>query len=854
MTAVGWLVRRQFRRRWAALLPVACVVALGATAAFTAAGAADRTAGAYGEFLERSAVGDVLVNPSLNTADIDREIRGLPGVRSVAADVMFFAGLDPEGRPRAAAELAADSQMTQVWGSPDGRYLDVDRPALTEGRLPTGLHEALVNTELAEARGVELGDTLPVSFWGRPEGRDDHPDFVEDPATVFPPLGYEQLTVVGIGTLADEVLPDGLYPRQRIVVSPAMAARYDCLPPEPPVDASVEEVFTEVVVEGCASSYRYYSLDMAAGPAGVDAAMDEFLRITAGRNPRLAPALAEVGASYFLIATTTAQERERVERSIQPTVAALGVLAGVGGVVTVVVAGLAVARELRQSEPDMAQWRQLGLTTGERAGAGAVPLLAAVGTGLVVAAVAAWLLSPVGPVGSVRSIEPAPDRELSPWVLAGLVAAVVVSGAGTVLLAWGAARRSGRPAGSRGSGRPSALHELVRRSARPEVAEGIRAARSGYRGAGLVTASGGVAAATFLAAVVFGASLTAVVSTPAAYGWPWDVATMSGFGYGPVELGGRHGVVETLERRDDVESWTALGFTNAIAVEGTPVLAVIGLEQVSTVDLPLAEGRLPRAADEVALGSLTAADLDVGVGDRVALEGADIVADGATVTGLVVLPPLGPFVADRTAPGTGMLVSQELMSDEMLDQTAAFVGIRLDPSADRDAVFADLRDDFLAWEGNGWPTFDYLDPVRPPEIVDADRMRSVPLLAGVLLVAAAVIGLSLAVVVSVRSRRRELAILRALGFTGRQLRTSVRVQALATMAVALVVGVPVGVALGRLAWRAFASQLGVAAGPVVPVWVLAATVVGGCVVALLAAALPARTASRVDPATVLRSE
>jgi hypothetical protein len=543
-----------------------------------------------------------------------------------------------------------------------------------------------------------------------------------------------------------------------------------------------------------------------------------------------------------------------VERSIQPTVAALSVLGAVAGAVTVVIAGLAVARELRQSQPDMAQWRQLGLTTGERAAVVAVPLLGAVAVGLVVAGVAAWLVSPVGPVGSVRSIEPVPGRELSPWVLAGLAASAVAAGAGTVLLAWGAARRSGRPAGARRRN-PSALHELIRRSARPEVAEGVRAAQAGYRGAGLVMASGGVAAATFLAAAVFGASLTAVVSTPAAYGWPWDMATMSGFGYGPTVLEGRRGVVETLDRRDDVESWTALGFTNAIAVEGTPVLAVIGLERTSTVDLPLVEGRLPRAADEVALGSLTAADLGVGVGDRVALDSADITTTGAaTVTGLVVLPPLGPFIADRTAPGTGMLVSQELMSDEMLAQTTAFVGLRLDPAADRDAVFADLRDDFRAWEGNGWPTFDYLDPVRPPEIVDADRMRTVPLLAGVLLVAAAVIGLSLAIVVSVRSRRRELAILRALGFTGRQLRTSVRVQALATMLVALAVGVPVGVALGRLAWRAFASQLGVAAGPVVPVWVVAATVVGGFVVALLAAAVPARSASRVDPASVLRSE
>ena len=692
-----------------------------------------------------------------------------------------------------------------------------------------------------------------MSFWGRVEGTDDHPDFAEDPDQLFPPIGVEDLEVVGIAALADEVLPDELYPRERIILSPPMAARYDCVPEMPEGDASFEEVFDVLVPEGCATSYRYYALDLDGGAGQVEATMDAFLRRAAELNAELPPALTDDGAGYFLIATTTAQERQRIERSIQPTVAALGVLGGVAGVVTVVVAGLAVARELRRSEGDLAQWRQLGLTVGERAGIVAAPLLIAVGAGLVVAVAGAWLLSPIGPVGSVRAVDPVPARQLSPWVGAGLAALVVVAVAGTVLLACGAARRAGRPVATRRR-HPSSLQELLRRSARPEVAEGIRAAQTGYRGAGLVMASGGVAAATFLAAVVFGASVSAMVSSPAAYGWPWDIATMAGFGYGPVLLEGEGSVAESLDGRDDVESWTALGFTNAIAVEGKPVLSVIGLERSSTIDLPVVDGRLPTAADEVALGSLTARDLGVGVGDTVDVDGENVGPRTLTVTGRVVLPPLGPYQADRAAPGTGMLVTERLVDEDLVRESVAFVGIDLVPGADAGDALGDLRDDFDLWEQNDWGTFDYGEPVRPAEIVDADRMQAVPLLAGLLLVVAAVIGLSLAVVVSVRARRRELAILRALGFTGRQLRDSVRVQALATMVVALVIGVPVGVALGRLAWRAFADQLGVAAGPVVPVWWVVATVAGGFVVALLAAAVPARAASRVDPATILRSE
>jgi len=46
------------------------VVTLGATGTLVAAGAADRTAKTYPEYLERARVGDVVINPSLLTTDI----------------------------------------------------------------------------------------------------------------------------------------------------------------------------------------------------------------------------------------------------------------------------------------------------------------------------------------------------------------------------------------------------------------------------------------------------------------------------------------------------------------------------------------------------------------------------------------------------------------------------------------------------------------------------------------------------------------------------------------------------------------------------------------------------------------
>ncbi len=64
-------------------------------------------------------------------------------------------------------------------------------------------------------------------------------------------------------------------------------------------------------------------------------------------------------------------------------------------------------------------------------------------------------------------------------------------------------------------------------------------------------------------------------------------------------------IAATLDRRDDVRSWTALGFSNAIRLDGDAVPAVFGFNRVSAVDVTLVEGKLPAAENEVALGTRT---------------------------------------------------------------------------------------------------------------------------------------------------------------------------------------------------------------------------------------------------------
>ena len=121
-----------------------------------------------------------------------------------------------------------------------------------------------------------------------------------------------------------------------------------------------------------------------------------------------------------------------------------------------------------------------------------------------------------------------------------------------------------------------------------------------------------------------------------------------------------------------------------------------------------------------------------------------------------------------------------------------------------------------------------------------------------MLVASAIAGLLHVLVASVRRRRRDLAVLKTIGFSSRQVSAVVAWQASTLMIVALLIGLPLGVLAGRWTWTAFAHSIGVPAYPVVPALVLAATFFGALIVANVIAAGPGWIAARTRPAVVLR--
>ena len=148
-----WLTSHWLRRRWLAVVPAALVLAVGTVGAALAFSTAQRTSSAYEDYLDRADVGDLVINASRNTREIDEAIRTLPGVEQVTSDALYFVSGD-EGEPRRRDSVEEGTEFVAPRGSADGRYLDMDRPIVQSGRLPTGPNEAAVTVEMAERFGI----------------------------------------------------------------------------------------------------------------------------------------------------------------------------------------------------------------------------------------------------------------------------------------------------------------------------------------------------------------------------------------------------------------------------------------------------------------------------------------------------------------------------------------------------------------------------------------------------------------------------------------------------------------------------------------------------------------------------
>ncbi len=244
------------------------------------------------------------------------------------------------------------------------------------------------------------------------------------------------------------------------------------------------------------------------------------------------------------------------------------------------------------------------------------------------------------------------------------------------------------------------------------------------------------------------------------------------------------------------------------------------------------------------------------------------------VVGTATMPAVGfsSVVSDHTSMGTGALVTRgiepgafqraQLSPDPTLNgpdlilvrlrsdvpRAVGLTGLRrIAASADRD--LAAVPDG--GGQGN---TVSVVGVQRPAEIVNYRSTGATPALLAGALAAGAVIALGLTLATSVRRRRHDLALLKTLGFTQRQLAAALAWQASVAAVIGVVVGVPVGIALGRWLWDLFARQIYAVPDATVPVVSVVVVALGALVLANIVAALPGRSAARTPTAVLLRSE
>ena len=209
-----------------------------------------------------------------------------------------------------------------------------------------------------------------------------------------------------------------------------------------------------------------------------------------------------------------------------------------------------------------------------------------------------------------------------------------------------------------------------------------------------------------------------------------------------------------------------------------------------------------------------------------------------------MLPGAGNYPGgDKTSVGDGAVLTRRALADlgprfaASLNYLVRFEA-GIEPGAGRAQLAQELGDIDVQVAGIE----------QPADLADYARVRATPLVLAALFAILGVATVTHAMVATVRRRGRDLALLKTLGFTRPQVSATVAWQATTVAVIALVVGVPIGIAGGRVAWTLLAESIGTVAEPVIPIAGIALTIVAVILVTNLVAAAPGWFAGRTRPA------
>jgi hypothetical protein len=547
-----------------------------------------------------------------------------------------------------------------------------------------------------------------------------------------------------------------------------------------------------------------------------------------------------------------------VQRSTRIESDALWLLAAVMLLAAGAVLGQALSRQTWMASTDLGTLRAIGMS---RRALFVMGLVRGALTGVVAALVAvpiAVALSPLTPIGLARLAEPSPGMSFDlPVLLFGAAAVVLGAVALVAVPAWRTAWHAG--AAQDGETHPSVLAgEATRRVRSPAFGVGLRMALEPGRGRTAVPVRSAIlgttlAIAALVAAMTFWSSLQHLVVTPGLSGFTWDLFVNPPTDPQGNALGDGVARVERVLRSDgNVEAFER-GTVVSVRVDGRLVGTVV-TSGTGLIGPAILAGRAPVAPDEIALGAGVMHPGSSGIGQTVEVEPPAGSGSRPPASMRVVGEVIAPTSLNADSdPGQGAAITfgaiarieGQPLSPAIRASLPFFVRFRtgIDGQAETDRLLDAL------------PAGSYSVPSEHrADIITLGRITRVPLALAVLLGLIALATLAQTLVTSVRARRTDLAILKTLGFSRRQVRGTVAWQATALVSVALIIGIPAGLAAGRWIWRAFGDGISVVPVPVFRPWWFVAVAALTVVVANLIAAIPGRTAASTHPAVVLRSE
>jgi hypothetical protein len=745
------------------------------------------------------------------------EVRRLPHVTHVEALVGLNAfPVGPHGKT-----LPGDSGFSPD-GSVDGLDLNQDRLIITSGRLPNPKSENEFVADAATVREFHwhLGETVTFAYY---TNEADVAAGLNGPKT----SGQFKVRLVGTGAIqAGDVVQDQVDNANDLITlfTPALTKHYIT----------------------CCASDTFVGIKVLGGNRFSSEVQKEYEHLfpKIGIQPQ-----------------TEASVESRGARSITPEALALGVFGLLTALAALAIAAQLIARLVRLAASDSRILRAMGADPRTTLVDGLIGAMISILVGSLLAIGVAIALSPLAPIGPIRPYLGAHVRV--DWTVLGIGFALFVVALSVIATLFAFRGQPHR--------RAKAARRFTRRSFGPtRLAGNAGMPIAAVTGVGFALETGGgrraipmrsaiVGAAIALiivgATTTFATSLRTLVSTPPLYGWNWSAALNGGGGVGDLPKA----IIAPLAA-DRYIATTSDAYFATLRIDGQPV-PVMGEDPGATIQPPLLAGHKMRTAGQVVLGASTLTMLHKSIGDTV-----DVTSRGAKVAtlqivGTATMPAFGQSGGSHLEMGVGAVLNYKLIplfERDIFDlppgPNAILIRYRPGVSASVGAKSIQHAVDEAGGGGGNSPGNLYNTVERPAEIVNYRSLGDTPIELGAVLSGGALVALGLTLLASVRRRRRDIALLKALGFSRRQVVVTVAVQSTIAVGLGALIGIPVGILVGRTLWSLFANSIHAVPRIVVPTTTLLIIAASALVLANLIAVLPARLAARTSPAILLRAE